>query len=71
MAHAVARVILHEWIHIATQNSGHSSYGLTKARFGVDDLAPQAPAPSSPAYLATYSGKRAGASFMGGGTSGQ
>jgi len=50
-------VILHEWIHIATQNPGHSSHGLAKARFGVNDLAPQAPAPSSSAYLATYSSK--------------
>ena len=38
MAVAMARVILHEWIHIATQNSHHSEHGLGKAQFGVADL---------------------------------
>jgi len=38
MAGAVARVILHEWIHVATQNSGHAEEGIAKARFGVNDL---------------------------------
>ena len=40
MAEAIARVILHEWIHIATQNPGHSRHGLSKASFGANDLAP-------------------------------
>jgi hypothetical protein len=38
MAGAIARVILHEWIHIATQNPGHAERGITKAQFGVADL---------------------------------
>lgn len=38
MAVAIARVILHEWIHIATQNPHHSEHGLAKAQFGVADL---------------------------------
>ena len=38
MARAVARVILHEWIHIATQNPGHARDGLAKATFGPRDL---------------------------------
>ena len=38
MAGAIARVIVHEWIHIATQNAGHSAQGVTKAHFGIDDL---------------------------------
>lgn len=38
MAVAVARVIVHEWIHIATQNPYHSEHGLAKAQFGVADL---------------------------------
>ena len=38
MAVAVARVILHEWIHIATQSPHHSEHGLAKAQFGVADL---------------------------------
>ena len=38
MAGAIARVILHEWIHIATQNPRHTERGITKAQFGVEDL---------------------------------
>jgi hypothetical protein len=38
MAEAVSRVILHEWIHIATQNAGHAERGIAKAEFGVADL---------------------------------
>ncbi len=40
MSEAVTRVILHEWAHIATQNSAHSREGITKAGFGVKDLMP-------------------------------
>lgn len=38
MSEAIARVIAHEWIHIATQNAGHAKDGLTKSSFGVLDL---------------------------------
>jgi len=38
MAGAIARVILHEWIHISTQSSHHARNGITKAQFGVADL---------------------------------
>jgi hypothetical protein len=38
MAGAIARVIVHEWIHIASQSAGHSGQGVTKAHFGIDDL---------------------------------
>lgn len=38
MAGAVARVILHEWIHIATQSAAHSEQGIEKAGFDVPDL---------------------------------
>jgi hypothetical protein len=38
MADAIARVILHEWIHIATQNAHHAASGVAKAQFGVSDL---------------------------------
>jgi hypothetical protein len=38
MAGAVARVILHEWIHIATHNPGHAERGIEKASFGDADL---------------------------------
>jgi hypothetical protein len=38
MAGAMAWVILHEWVHIATQNSKHTRLGISKAQFGVADL---------------------------------
>jgi hypothetical protein len=40
MGEAIARVILHEWIHIATQSPAHNGRGMGKAHFGVDDLLP-------------------------------
>ena len=48
MAVAIARVILHEWIHIATQNPSHARDGLAKAVFGPRDLIPNDANP--PAY---------------------
>lgn len=38
MAEAMARVILHEWIHIATQSAHHDSHGVTRSIFDVRDL---------------------------------
>jgi len=38
MAGAMSRVILHEWIHIATQNPHHAETGVAKAQFDVNDL---------------------------------
>jgi hypothetical protein len=38
MAGAIARVIAHEWIHIATQSSSHSERGIEKAEYNVADL---------------------------------
>jgi hypothetical protein len=35
---AIARVILHEWIHIATQSRSHGERGISRAQFGVRDL---------------------------------
>jgi hypothetical protein len=47
MAVAIARVILHEWIHIATQNPGHARDGLGKAAFRPWDLVAHAANPST------------------------
>lgn len=38
IAVAIARVIMHEWIHIATQNPHHAKQGIEKAQFEVADL---------------------------------
>lgn len=40
MAEAIARVVVHELIHIATQNSSHTSEGIEKSSFSVLDLMP-------------------------------
>jgi hypothetical protein len=38
MAGAVARVLVHEWIHVARQSAEHGRNGITKPSFGVSDL---------------------------------
>lgn len=38
MSGAIARVILHEWIHIAEQSDHHGRKGISQARFGIEDL---------------------------------
>jgi hypothetical protein len=38
MAEAITRVILHEWVHIATQQAGHGKRGITQPQFEVRDL---------------------------------
>jgi len=40
LAEAVAHVVLHEWMHIATQSSAHTREGVSKDSFGVADLVP-------------------------------
>jgi hypothetical protein len=46
MAVAIARVIMHEWIHIATQSAHHSQHGVFKSEFGVTDLLAQTAKPA-------------------------
>ena len=38
MAEAMARVIAHEWIHIATQKTSHEKSGVMESQFLVSDL---------------------------------
>jgi len=38
MAEAIARVVAHEWIHIATQNGGHEKSGVMESQFLISDL---------------------------------
>jgi hypothetical protein len=38
MAEAIARVIAHEWIHIAKQEAGHERNGVMQSQFQVSDL---------------------------------
>jgi hypothetical protein len=38
MIHAIAHVLIHEWIHIVTQSSSHSAHGITRASLSVREL---------------------------------
>jgi hypothetical protein len=38
LARAIARVLLHEWLHVATQNPHHAEEGIAKAQFNIADL---------------------------------
>jgi hypothetical protein len=38
MAQAISRVLIHEWVHIATQSPAHSNRGLGQPNLSVDEL---------------------------------
>jgi len=38
MAEAMARVLVHEWIHVAAQTDRHGQEGITRASFNEEDL---------------------------------
>jgi hypothetical protein len=38
MDQAIAHVVIHEWNHIATQSTRHSSHGISQAYLSVNDL---------------------------------
>jgi hypothetical protein len=38
MAQAIAHVLIHEWVHIATQSSSHAGRGIAQANLSVDEL---------------------------------
>ncbi len=40
MAEAISRVVLHEWVHIATQSAAHTREGIEKRSFALEDLIP-------------------------------
>ncbi|MBT9331846.1 hypothetical protein [Paracidobacterium acidisoli] len=46
MCQAISHILIHEWIHIATQKAAHTSGGIEKANLGIDELIT---APASPA----------------------
>lgn len=49
LAEAISRVILHEWMHVATQSPVHTRDGIEKSSFGVDDLVRKDAKMSAPA----------------------
>jgi hypothetical protein len=38
MSQAIAHILIHEWIHIATQNATHGAHGIMKASISVKEL---------------------------------
>jgi hypothetical protein len=38
MAQAIAHVVIHEWIHVATQSSSHGAHGITKQFLSPEEL---------------------------------
>lgn len=38
MAQAIAHVVIHEWIHIATQSPAHGAHGITKQFLSPEEL---------------------------------
>jgi hypothetical protein len=38
MAQAIAHVVIHEWIHVATQSSSHGGHGITKQFLSPEEL---------------------------------
>jgi hypothetical protein len=38
MTQAIAHVLVHEWIHITTQNAGHTEHGITQATLTIGQL---------------------------------
>jgi hypothetical protein len=43
MAQAIAQVLIHEWIHIATQSSSHGARGVRQASLSADELISASP----------------------------
>jgi hypothetical protein len=41
MVEAISRVVLHEWLHVSTQNASHAREGIFKPLFSVSDLVPE------------------------------
>jgi len=60
MSQAIARVILHEWVHIATQSAAHEKEGINKASFSVNDLILPAPDVERARVPSTEESPRAG-----------
>jgi hypothetical protein len=43
MAQAIAHVVIHEWIHVATQSSSHGREGITRQFLSVGELTKEPP----------------------------
>jgi len=49
MSQAISHVLVHEWIHIVTQNSGHTTHGISEAQLTPATLVAEPPSDNSSA----------------------
>jgi hypothetical protein len=47
MSQAISHVLVHEWIHITTQNSGHTDHGISEAQLTPATLVAEPPVDNS------------------------
>jgi len=48
MSQAISHVLVHEWIHIATQNNGHTAHGISEAQLTASTLVAEPPSVHTP-----------------------
>jgi hypothetical protein len=65
VSQAISRIVLHEWIHIATQNAGHSPRGLMQSELTIHDLIAPIPAEGASDRQKTEDAKGFGARTSG------
>lgn len=53
MSQAIAHVLVHEWIHIATQNSRHTDHGISEAQLTPSTLVAEPPSNHSASIAET------------------
>jgi hypothetical protein len=58
ISQALSRIVLHEWIHVATQNTNHDGHGVMQSELSIRDLI--APIPQEPAANAEMAVARRG-----------
>jgi hypothetical protein len=51
MSQAISHVLVHEWIHITTQNSGHTDHGISEAQFTPATLVAEPPSAHTPVEI--------------------
>lgn len=55
MSQAISHVLVHEWIHITTQNSGHTAHGISEAQLTPSTLVAEPPSSRSAPSVETGS----------------
>jgi hypothetical protein len=55
MSQAISHVLVHEWLHIATQNAGHTAHGISEAQLTPSTLVAEPQPNHSPSDVETAS----------------